>query len=322
VGLDIRRLADRSAVLDVASILVDLHKASSVAAPHYRPISTEELERRLTSDPRFAQRAILLAERDGGPCGWCHLEPPAIALTGGDVYPYVGGHVVFQPGLPHVPPGHGHGPTVRALLYAVLQIRAQQGAQTVELFASAGSAAEDALRAEGFQQADEWATYVSPLASARAGRAPLHVAAIRASDLPGFPAQLEALGLLARPFTDEDLQGLIASFAGFDLQGVLVAQSNGRPVGYVVVMVDGSYVAATGRKRAWLGFGPLALGAVAGPEHHERLATLISAARISAFCRGATELAVVAGAEGREVAAWADRGFEREVPWWRWRTQL
>jgi hypothetical protein len=87
-------------------------------------------------------------------------------------------------------------------------------------------------------------------------------------------------------------------------------------------MIDAVYAGATGRRRAWLGFGPLGIGALAGAEQTERFATLLSAARISAFCRGATELAFVASAEGQQLGVWTERGFEVEVRWQRWRTEL
>ena len=322
MGLDIQRILDPTQVLDLAPILADLLKAALATAPHYRPVAVEELGRRVHNDTRFSQRALLVAFSDGTPCGWCHLEPLGLAQAAGDLYPYAGAQIVFQPGLPHVHAGDGYSAVVRALLYAACQIRAQQGAAVAELYAPADSAADDALRAEGFQPVDAWATYVTGLSGAKAGRAPLHVSSVKAAGLDRVPALLREVGLLAGDFEPSDLAALIASCPDFDAQGLLLAQSAGEIVGYAAVMVDRAYVAATGRKRAWLGFGPFGLAALPGPEHAERIATLVSAARISAFCRGATELAFVANAEGRQPVIWAERGFEMEVPWRRWRTEL
>jgi hypothetical protein len=322
VGLDIKRIANPEAVRDLAPILVDLLNAGLPAAPHYRPVAVDELVRRTGNDPRFSERAILVACEDGAPVGWCHVEPPTVALTAGDLYPYVGAHTVFQPGLPHVASGEGYSAAVIGLLYAACQVRAQQGASGVELFAPADHPAENDLRAAGFQPVDPWATYAAALAGAEAGRAPVHVSSAKASELERFPAVLRDAGLLTGGFTTADLTALIESTGDFDPQGLLLAEAAGDVVGYAAVMIDGPYGAATGRRRAWLGFGPLGMGALAGPEQPERFATLVSAARISAFCRGATELALVARADGRQPAIWADRGFEAEVRWQRWRTEL
>jgi len=322
VGLDIKRIANPGEVQDLAAILVDLLNAGLPAAPHYRPVSVEELVRRAGNDPRFSERALLVAYQDGEPVGWCHVEPPTVALTGGNLYPYVGAHTVFQPGLPHVAAGEGYSAAASGLLYAACQVRAQQDASGLELFAPAEHPAEDDLRLAGFQPVDAWATYMAPLAGAKAGRAPVHVSSVKRSEVERFPAILREAGLLAGEFTPVDLTALIESAGGFDPQGLLLAEAAGRVVGYAAVMIDAPYAAATGRRRAWLGFGPFGMGALPGPEQPERSATLVSAARISAFCRGATELAFVAAAEGRQPGLWAERGFEVEVRWQRWRTDL
>ena len=322
MGLDIKRIANPEEVRDLAPTLVDLLNAGVPAAPHYRPVAVDELVRRTDNDPRFPERAILMAYEGGAPIGWCHLEPPTIALAGGDLYPYVGAHTVFQPGLPHVPAGEGYSAAVTGLLYAACQVRAQQEASGVELFAPADHPAEDDLRAAGFQPVDPWATYAAGLAGVGAGRAPVHVSSAKGAQVERFPAILREAGLLAGEFTPADLSALIESSGGFDPQGLLLAESSGQVVGYAAVMIDGPYADATGRRRAWLGFGPFGMGALAGPEQPERFATLVSAARISAFCRGATELALVARADGRQPAVWAERGFKAEVRWQRWRTEL
>ena len=322
MSLDIRRISHPDEVRSLAPALADLTNSAGADAPHYRPIAAEEVELRLRHDPRFRERAVLVAEEERRPVGWCHLEPHGVALTGGDLHPYVGAHTVFAPGTPHVPAAPGYSATTRGLLYAACQIRAQQGAAAVELFAPEGSAAEEPLRAEGFQPVDHWATYVAELTGVRTGRAPLHVAAVPASGLARLPEVLAETRLLQGEFTAGDLLALIESTANFDAQGLLVAETGGEVVGYAAVMLDPVYSAATGCKRAWLGFGPLGLGALPGPEQTERFATLLSAARISAFCREATELAFVASAEGHQTGIWAERGFQIEVKWQRWRTDL
>jgi hypothetical protein len=322
VGLDIRRISHPSEVLALAPALAELLNATLPAAPHYRPVTAEELQRRLHHDPRFDERAILVASTDGVPAAWCHLEPPGLAQTGGDLYPYVGAHTVFQAGLPHASLDEGYSAATRGLLYAACQIRAQQRAAAVELYAPEGCAAEEALRAEGFQPVDLWATYVAALRGAKAGRAPLHVSSVEPSEVDRFPSIVAEAGLLEGEFTAADLAALAASVGGFDPQGLLLAQTAGRVVGYAAVMIDPVYVAATGRRRAWLALGPFGMAALPGPEQAERLATLVSAARISAFCRGAIELAFVAHAEGRQPGVWAEQGFEVEARWQRWRTEF
>jgi hypothetical protein len=322
VGLDIRRISHPSEVLALAPALVELLNAALPSAPHYRPVTAEDLQRRLDHDPRFNERAIVVASEGGVPVGWCHLEPQGLAQTGGDLYPYVGAHTVFQPGLPHAPLDEGYSAATRGLLYAACQIRAQQRGAAVELYAPEGCAAEDALRAEGFQPVDPWATYVAALKGAKAGRAPLHVSAVERSGVDRFPATVADAGLLDGEFTAADLAALAASVGGLDAQGLLLAQMAGRVVGYAAVMIDPVYVDATGRGRAWLAFGPLGMAALPGPEQAERLATLVSGARISAFCRGAVELAFVASADGRQPGVWAEQGFEVEVRWQRWRTEF
>ncbi|MGQ9733296.1 MAG: hypothetical protein ACUVX8_18725, partial [Candidatus Zipacnadales bacterium] len=59
-----------------------------------------------------------------------------------------------------------------------------------------------------------------------------------------------------------------------------------------------------------------------GPEHARWVNALMDAARLSAYCRGARELAFVAGAEGRQPEIWAKRGFHIEARWRRWRTEF
>ena len=322
MSLDIQRISHPDGVRRLAPELADLQNRAGADAPHYRPIAIEEIERRLRHDPRFRERAILVARDDRGSVGWCHLEPVGMALTGGDLYPYVGAHSVFAPGVPHVPDGEAYSAAVRGLLYAACQIRAQQGAPTVELFTPEGSAAEDSLHAEGFQPVDAWATYVAGLSGARAGRAPLHVSSVPRSEVDRLPRVLREAGLLDREFTPGDLSALSEAAGNLDSQGLLIAETGGSVVGYAAVMADDAYSAATGRQRAWIGFGPLGMGALPGPEQMERFATLLSAARISAFCRGAVELAFVASAEGHQPGIWAERGFGIEARWRRWRTEL
>jgi len=322
LNLDIQRLSHPEEVRSLAPTLAALQNAAGADAPHYRPVAAEEIERRLHRDPRFRERAILVARECSEAIGWCHLEPPEVALTGGDLYPYVGAHSAFAPGAPHVPRREGYSAITRGLLYAACQIRAQQGAEAVELFVPDGSPAEEPLRAEGFQPVDAWATYVAGLSGVRTGRAPLHVSSVRRADIDRFPLVLTETGLIDRTFTPGDLAALIESAGNFDPQGLLIAQTAGSVVGYAAVMEDPAYSAATGRARAWLGFGPLGMGALPGPEQIERFATLVSAARISAFCRGAKELAFVGSAEVQQPHVWEERGFAVEARWRRWRTEL
>lgn len=322
MSLDIQRIPDPDQFVLLAEPLAGLQNAGLPDAPHCRPVTAEELIRRVRCDRRFGDRAILVAYEVGTPVGWCHLEPPSVALTGGDLYPYVGGHTVFQPGLPHIPSGAEYSPTLRALLYAACQVRAQQGASSVELFAPVQCPAERELRAAGFESTDVWATYVSDIGHARPGRAPLHVSSVRPSDAHRFVVLLIEAGLIHGEFTPDDLLSLMEAAGDFDSQSLLLAETEAQVVGYAAVVIDPSYVAATGRRRAWFGFGPLGMAALRGPEHPERIATLISGARISAFCRGATELALVASAERDQTGRWADRGFTVEVRWRRWVARL
>ncbi len=320
--LAIERLTDRDQVIAMAPALAELQEADLVSLPHYRPVTGDDIATYAGTDNRFSERAIIVATRGAEPVGWCHVEPPAVARTAGDLYPYTGGQVVFQPGLPHARADAEHSSVIRGLLYAASQVRAQQGARYVELFAPEDCGSEAALRAEGFQPVDNWATYLSALGDGKAGRSPLAVSAVREAELELVPAKLLQLGLLEGEFTVEDLAQLAGSVPGFTSQGLLIAERAREIVGYVAAMVDEAYVSATSRKRAWLGFGPLGMGVLPGGEQEEWIRTLVSAASISAFCRGATELAFVGSAEGRQPAVWEKLGFIREARWRRWRSGL
>ncbi|MGQ9732696.1 MAG: hypothetical protein ACUVX8_15675 [Candidatus Zipacnadales bacterium] len=267
MGLSVERITDTEQVVCLAPTLVDLLEASGVTAPHYRPVGIAELLKYLEHDRRFPERALLVALHNGEPVGWCHLEPLGIARTAGDLYPYVGGQVVFQPGVPHVRSDEGYSAIVSALLYTACQIRSQQGAKAIELFTTLESAAESALRREGFQPVDRWATYVTWLAPDRRKQAAPHGTTLLPAELEDLPARLSRTGMLEGTFETADLVALTESFPDFDPRSIIAAEQGGELIGYVVAMIDSAYVSATGRKRAWVGFGPLGLGLRPGPEH-------------------------------------------------------
>ena len=320
--LEIQRLTDRDQVIALAPALAQLQEADLVALPHYRPVTGDEIASFAEADGRFAERAIIVATRGAKPVGWCHVEPPLIARTAGDLYPYAGGQIVFQPGLPHALADAEHSNVIRGLLYAASQVRAQQGAHHIELFTPENCGSEAALRAEGFQPVDNWATYLTTLGDRKAGRSPLSVSALRQPELELFPQKLRRLGLIEGEFTPDDLARVAGSIPGFSPQGLLIAEHAGEIIGYAAVMIDNAYVSATSRKRAWLGCGPLGMATLPGGEQEEWVRTIVSAACISAFCRGATELAFIGSAEGRQPVVWERLGFTREVAWRRWRAGL
>lgn len=322
VVLDVERLTQPAQLADLAPVLADLQNAQLEVAPHYRPITARELEDFAAADKRFRDRAILVARHDEAVAGWCHLEPPGTARTGGDLYPYVGGEVAFQPGLPFAAAGHDGVEVVRALLYGACQIRAQQACLHLELFAPQTCETTRALRDEGLQPADDWATYVVPVSEARRGSASLTVRAVEAGEVQELPTRLSDLGLIAGDFAASDLRQLLRQFPGSGPDGLLLALRSGEVVGYAAVTVDPVYASATGRDRAWLGLGPLGLGIRGAAEHPELLGSLVSAACIKAFAQGASELAIVAGLGGRGRGFWEGLGFRAEVRWRRWRVDL
>jgi hypothetical protein len=322
VSLSVERIDVSAQLVALAETLAELQRADQVSAPHYRPVTASQIERFLKLDNRARERAVLVARRGEAVVGWCHVEPPAAARTGGDVYPLVGAEVAFQPGLPHAAPGPEYGEIARALLYAACQVRAQQEAAHVELFAPDGCWAEQVLRGLGFQPADRWGTYVSQLSGGAVGQAPLTVSSLREPELPSFPALLAEHGLIESEFTSDDLARLVATVPGFAPQGLLLARRSGAVAGYAAVMVDREYASATGRERAWLGFGPLGMAVVPSGEQSDWLRTLVQAAAISASARGAQELAFVASTEGKQLSVWGRLDFVVEVRWRRWRTDL
>lgn len=322
MALTIERIADPDQLVALAAPLVELQKLDQVSAPHYRPVTVEDLVRLVRADNRFAQRAILVARQDQTIVGWCHVEPPQVARAGGDIHPYVGAEVVFQPGLPHVAPGSEYAEVTRGLLYAACQVRAQQDQRHVEVFVPDGCWAEQVLRNAGFQPADRWGTYVALLAGGAIGQSHLSVTPLREPDLELFPATLAELDLVEGEFTVEDLNRLIAVFPDFTPQSLLLARRSGAVAGYAAVMIDKAYTSATGRERAWLGFGPLGMAVMLSGEQRDWLGTLARAAAISVFSRGAAELALVASTEGKQSSVWGRLDFRVEVRWRRWRTDL
>jgi hypothetical protein len=322
VALDIERLTAVQQVVGLAEALAELQAAEQVSAPHCRPVTADEIADLARRDNRFSERGLLVARRDEGVVGWCHVEPPGVARAAGDLYPYVGGEAVFQSGLPHAVPGPGYPEIIRGLLYAACQVRAQQDARHAELFVPDGSWAEQLLRGTGFQPADRWGTYVAPLAGGPIGEARLTVSPLRAADLDGLPVLLSEARLVEGEFGPEDLARLAASFRGFTPQGLLLARRSGAVAGYAAVTIDPAYVSATGRDRAWLAFGPLGMAVPPSGEQQEWLRALARAAAINAFARGATELAFVGGMEGRQPSVWAKLDFAIEVRWRRWRIDL
>jgi hypothetical protein len=322
VALDVARISDPEQLAALAPVLTELQNARLRNAPHCRPIAPAELGQAAASDKRFAERAILVARRGERVVGWCHVEPPGTARTAGDVYPYVGGEVVFQSGLPfHEAVADGEE-IIRALLYAALQAQAQQGQSHLELLAPEDCGAEGALRAQGMQPADKWATYVSPMSEGPVGRGKLTVRSLAEAELSGLPALLAELGVLAGEFTDDDFRQLRRRFPDFEPDGLLVAVREDEAVGYAAVMIDSAYTSATGRSRAWLGLGPLGIGVRRVPEHASWLAVLVNAAHIVAARRGAQELAIVASLDSRDRSFWERLGFQPEVRWRRWRADV
>jgi hypothetical protein len=322
VDLTIERIAAPDHLATLADQLAELQKADQVSAPHCRPVTADEIRAYARLDNRFADRALLVARRDRDVVGWCHVEPPNVARAGGDLHPYVGAEVVFQPGLPHAVPGPEYAEVARGLLYAACQVRAQQDLPHVELFAPDGCWAEQVLRSVGFQPADRWGTYVALLTGGPIGQPHLSVTPLKENDVASLPGILADLGLLEGEFTPEDLDRLAVTLPGFTAQGLLLARRSGALAGYVVVMIDPAYASATGRERAWLGLGPLGMAVVPSGEQTEWLRTLARAAAISAFSRGATELAFVASTEGKQSTVWSRLDFRVEVRWRRWRIDL
>ena len=322
VALDVERLTRPDQLVDLAPALADLQNAQLELAPHYRPIAARELTDFAEADSRFRERAVLVARRDEIVVGWCHLEPPNTARTAGDLYPYVGGEVAFQPGLPFAARGPDDVEVVRALLYGACQIRAQQERPHLELFAQEDCNAKRALRNEGLQPADDWATYVMPVSEAHRGSARLTVRAVQEGELQDLPTRLSDLGLVTGDFAGGDLRQLLGRFPGCGSDGLLLALRANEVAGYAAVTVDPVYASATGRDRAWLGLGPLGIGIRGAAEQPELLGSLVKAACIKAFSQGASELALVAGLGSRERDFWEGLGFRTEVRWRRWRVDL
>ncbi len=322
MALDVLRISEREELVDLAPTLGELQNAQVSSAPHCRPITPDELQDRARTDNRFAERTILVARDGDRVAGWSHLEPPRIARTAGDVYPYVGGEVAFQSGLPLCRAGPTDEEVIRALLYGACQARAQQSQPHLELFAPDDCGAEAALRAEGLQPADDWATYVVSVSEGPAGSTPLTVRAARETEFQDLPTLLQDLSLLAGEFTGDDFAQLRRRFPDFGTDGLLVALQANKVVGYAAVMMDPAYASATGRERAWLGLGPLGIGVRRVPEQAEWLRCLANAARIVACRQGAGELALVASLDSRERTFWQKLGFQPEVRWRRWRVDL
>ncbi|MGD8238705.1 MAG: GNAT family N-acetyltransferase [Armatimonadota bacterium] len=303
----IRRVEMTPELSRLAEPIAAVYNEAYQGTGNYRPIEGDELIAKARADRHFLGRLILVAEADGEVEGCVSVEPVWQPNVGGDIYPYAGGEIVFQPSL--LPArGDNAEDTRRRLLREAKRALGSRGKTSVQMIVPEDDAAGRALLMdEGFEEIERMVSLRAEIASQRgeASRCtarqmlPQDVAAVMDIHNSAF----EDIRKLHKweEMTADELAVLGKSVRGYDKRGMIVAEWRGHVVGYVTAMIDPVYNAAHGTRRGFIGFSQMGLAVSPRSQGLGVGRTLMLAASASLLARGCCDVELITDRESDQA---------------------
>ncbi len=303
--------------------LAQVYNETYAGTPNYRPVTAEELVAKGEADPRFAERPIYAWLRGNEVLAWCSAEPARQANTGGDIYPYVGGEIVFQPSLIPTRDGWQGRGLEQELLDRVKGDLAAQGQAVMRVVVTDHDAdVRELYREAGFAEVGRMVSLRAVPAEVGPPLTPVATRHLREEDTAAlltihneaFHEMTAAHGW--EPMRAEDWELLRDTVVGYDARGVLLAHHERELAGYVVAMIDTAFNRAHGVKRGWIRLARLGLAVGRKFQGLGVETTLMTAAMVSLVGRGMREVELVADRNNdRALDLYTAAGFEEVREW-------
>jgi len=303
----VRRIETINELRRLAEPIAAIHNETYQSTSNFRPVEAEELVAKARADRHFLGRLILVAEDAGELCGCISVEPVGQPNIGGDIFPYIGGEVVFQPSLL---PAKGDNATEiqRALLHAAKRALAGRGKDSLQMIVPEDDAAYvEFLQDEGFTEMERMVSLRAEIASQHGEPARCTARQMLPRDVPAVidihNAAFEGIRELHKwaKMTAEELAVLQRTVKGYDDRGLIVAEWNDHVVGYITAMIDPEYNATHGAKRGFIGFAQMGLAVSPQSQGLGVGKTLMLAASASLFARGCTDVELITDRESDQA---------------------
>ena len=319
----IRRIQRAEQIRGIAPALAELCSESTAPTPNFRPVTAEEIVRKASLDPRLAERLIYVWMKRTEALAWCSAEPVWQPNIGGDIYPYVGGEIAFQPSVIFVRPDWRDRGIAAEILDQARRDLAAQGKRAMQVIVSEGDEGGAALYEEaGFSEIARMVSLRAGLREAKLDLAHKTTRRLRDTELRDFlethNAAFEQIGRLHgwEAMTPEQFELLRQTVTGYDDRGVFLAGEGGEVGGYVTAMVDPVFNQQHGTRRGWIGCAQL--GLTIGPRHQGRGLgqALMAAAMVYLAGRQMREAELVTSAgSDQALAFYTSFGFEPVREW-------
>jgi ribosomal protein S18 acetylase RimI-like enzyme len=319
----IHRIETVAELSEGAEGLAAMQNQAYEGTPNFRPVTGAELVAKARSDRRFPARLLLVAREGSRVLGWINVEPTWQPNIGGDIYPYVGGEIVFQPSLVPVAPGPRADAVRAQLLRRAMRELAQRGKSELQLIVPEGDAAfGGVLEEQGFREIERMVSFRAEMGPQEMKASGCVTRRMRADDLAAVidlhNAAFEHIQKLHRwqRLTREDLSLLEASVRGYDANGMIVAEWDGRIAGYITAMTDPAYDGVHGTRRGWIGFAQMGLAVSPDSQGLGVGRALMLAAMASLMQRGCQDVELITDRESEQAMGfYRALGFEVVRQW-------
>jgi ribosomal protein S18 acetylase RimI-like enzyme len=318
----IRRVETTSELARLAEPIAAVYNETYEPTSNFRPVQADELVTKARADRRFHARLILVAEEGGELQGCVSVEPVWQPNVGGDVYPYVGGEIVFQPSLL---PARGDGveATQRRLLCEAKRALGNRGKSSLQMIVTEDDGSYmELLKDEGFREIERMVSLRAEIASQKGEPARCIARQMLPQDVPDVIAVHNAAFDEIRelhkwePMTADELAVLQKCVRGYDKRGMIVAEWHGHIVGYVTAMIDPVYNATHGTKRGFIGFSQMGLAVSPRSQGLGVGKTLMLAASASLLARGCRDVELITDRESeRAMGFYHGMGFTEVREW-------
>ncbi len=287
----------------IAAVYNDAYEGTS----NFRPIEPDELVAKARADRHFPGRLIFVVHEGGDVCGCVSVEPVWQPNVGGDIYPYVGGEIVFQPSLLPVK-GDNAEQVQRRLLCEAKRALRSRGKKNLQMIVPEGDAALiELLRDEGFEEIGRMVSLRAEIASQKGEQTKCTPRQMLPQDVSAVidihNAAFEEIRKLHKweKMTADELAVLAKSVRGCDKRGMIVAEWHGHVVGYIAAMIDPVYNATHGTQRGFIGFSQMGLAVSPRSQGLGVGKTLMLAASASLLARGCRDVELITDRESDQA---------------------
>ena len=319
----IRRIERAEQVRGIAPALAELHNESMAATPNFRPVTADEIARKASLDSRLAERLIYVWMKGTEALAWCNVEPVWQPNIGGDVYPYVGGEIVFQPSLISVHSDWRGRGVAADILDRARRDLAGQGKRAMQVIVNQDDEETRGFYEQaGFREIARMASLRAGLRDAKLDLRQKTTRRLRDAELRAFlDTHNAAFEEICRVHgweaaTPEQFEFLRQTVTGYDDRGVFLAGEGQEVGGYITAMVDPAFNQQHGTKRGWIGCAQF--GFAVGPRHQGRGLgqALMTAAMVYLVGRQMREVELITSAgSDQAMSFYTSFGFEPVREW-------